>query len=340
MPKKKRSVSVDFDEEQQRRPDDHSGLHDIHDANIQLSKGKKEPKIRKNELWTRLIHVGVTENREISFFDVQAEIDHAVANPVPMPKRKNFTWSLLFDPEVFEKENKDADFDKFILSPAELKKVAVKISDYRSQFRKQAFQMLSGQNISSESRIARMKRLGKQVEWNHHKTPNKLLGFPKEKLIEEIPPGLGRTNRRAQPLTAMNKLEIAHQVLAKQEKMSDVAKEFRTSLGVVSMITKKAKNNLAEIINAIDVKHKEHDKNEELATLIQRLKDTGVTLNSAEDVKVFYELNHSDKVTLREAKYVMKSILDMGFTKIVRQNIHANTERCLFSRQQSALGIL
>ena len=36
----------------------------------------------------------------------------------------------------------------------------------------------------------------------------------------------------------------------------------------------------------------------------------------------------------------MKSILEMGYTKIIRQNIHANTPRCIYSRQQSGLKIL
>ena len=54
----------------------------------------------------------------------------------------------------------------------------------------------------------------------------------------------------------MQKLEIAHQVLVKDEKMSDVAKEFRTSARVVSKIVKKAKNSLADITNAIDDRHR------------------------------------------------------------------------------------
>ena len=90
-----------------------------------------------------MIHIGVTKSADIGFHDVQAEIDEAVANPLPMPQRRNFSWSLLYDPEKWEKDNKGSSFDRFILSAAQLKKVAIKISDLRKKFRQKAFDSLS-----------------------------------------------------------------------------------------------------------------------------------------------------------------------------------------------------
>ena len=131
----------------------------------------------------------------------------------------------------------------------------------------------------------------------------------------------------------MQKLEIAHQVLVKDEKMSDVAKEFRTSARVVSRVVKKAKNSLVDITDAIDDKHRLQGKLEEVAAMVVELKDSGATLSTMEDVKNAYEEKHASTVTLRQVQFVMKSILNMGYTKIIRQNIHANTERCIYSRQ-------
>ena len=118
MGRKKRSVSVDFEEEQQRDEDHSESDHASAKAEPAQKGKKKKPKVRKNEKWTRLIHIGVTNSADISFHDVQAEIDEAVANPIPMPQRRNFSWSLLYDPEQWEKDNKGSSFDRFILSAA------------------------------------------------------------------------------------------------------------------------------------------------------------------------------------------------------------------------------
>ena len=122
-------------------------------------------------------------------------------------------------------------------------------------------------------------------------------------------------------------------MLVKDEKMSDVAKEFRTSARVVSRVVKKAKNSLVDITDAIDDKHRLQEKLEEVAAMVVELKDSGATLSTMEDVKNTYEEKHTSTVTLRQVQFVMKSILNMGYTKIIRQNIHANTERCIYSRQ-------
>ena len=74
-------------------------------------------------------------------------------------------------------------------------------------------------------------------------------------------------------------------------------------------------------------------KLEEVAAMVVELKDSGATLSTMEDVKNAYEEKHASTVTLRQVQFVMKSILNMGYTKIIRQNIHANTERCIYSRQ-------
>ena len=124
MPKKKRSLSTEFEEQQQREQEPvEEDLAAGNNQPAQTAK-KKPPKVRKHEKWTRIFHIGVTEPDDICFYDVQADVDHAKANPLPMPSRRNFSWSLLFNPDLFEQSNSGGSFEKFALNFTKMKKAA------------------------------------------------------------------------------------------------------------------------------------------------------------------------------------------------------------------------
>ena len=105
---------------------------------------------------------------------------------------------------------------------------------------------------------------------------------PKDKLIEEAPPALRRKKRRAKPLEPMAKLKIAYEVLVLHQKMAEVAAEFDTSVRVVSGLTKKAKNKLSEITDAIEADHQRWAKEQEIKRIIESIRSSGLTINKAE----------------------------------------------------------
>ena len=210
---------------------------------------------------------------------------------------------------------------------------ALRVSKLRLSVRQQAYLELRKLNIVVGGVEERMTKLGKRIAKGHHRTPKRLQASAGERLIEEVPPGLRQKRQRAKPLLPMEKMMIAYEVLVKHQHMSDVALDYRTSTRVVSKITTKAKTSISEITDAIDAQHRKWAKEQEIMSIVDSFLKANLAINKAEDVKIIYDVHHEEDVTLNQVKYVMKTIMGMRYTKIIRQNIHANTDRCIYQRQ-------
>ena len=73
-------------------------------------------------------------------------------------------------------------------------------------------------------------------------------------------------------------------------------------------------------------------KQQDIREIVDGIRSSGLTINKAEDVKLAYEAKHNKAVSLDQVKYVMKALLNMKYSKIVRHNIHANADRCIYAR--------
>ena len=52
--------------------------------------------------------------------------------------------------------------------------------------------------------------------------------------------------------------------------------------------------------------------------MVESIQNSGLTIDKAEVVKLAYEAKFKDAVSLKKVKFVMKSILNMSYCKIIR----------------------
>ena len=151
--------------------------------------------------------------------------------------------------------------------------------------------------------------------------------------MEVIPPGSRKRRNKRNALSLQNKIHIACRILIKKELYHEVAKEFRTSQGIIHRLIKKVENKPEVLQELVEKERNIVIRRDEVANMVEEWDAADGFIDSAHSVQK--KLLEEAKVhsTIEEIKNVMKKKLGMGFKKLSHITMTGNSPRNLILRQ-------
>ena len=169
-------------------------------------------------------------------------------------------------------------------------------------------------------------RLQAQVSRQHYPLKGKKKRERDIILPEDVAPGLRHRRLRAgRALHLEDKLDIAHRAIVGCEAQKDLAKEYRVSQVVVSLLicqVRKKPEYLAELIAQRTEKQQLELK---LADYIEALMKHGFQIRTVKQVRDMFEAATSISLHEHQVRGLMKKVLLLSYKKIVRLAPQANS---------------
>ena len=208
--------------------------------------------------------------------------------------------------------------EDFSLSREQLLQWAIKCTKLREKIREEALyaeKVSSGNAKKGEELIS---LIATRIEKGYHRTKKIRLRHFQEDAPEPTPPSIRKKLKHRAKLETKEKLDIAYRVIKENELIADLAKEFRVSQARVSQIVSQARKKPEVLAENINKDAEKARTKEDLATFIEALAKSGRMIERAADVKQLYEASRKVEVKVETVRHVMRTLLDMRFTKIVK----------------------
>ena len=126
-----------------------------------------------------------------------------------------------------------------------------------------------------------------------------------KKVMENIPPHLRKKGSRRGILTPKERLAIVHSAIVEQKKYKDIAKEFRTTIPLISIYVSKAKKNQKFISELFAKEEIQEKKVEMVKEVVEEMRDNDVFIDSCKMVtkevwKKFFHIEEQNKFGISE----------------------------------------
>ena len=294
----------------------------------------------KNELWTRIIRVGVDEPGATRLHPILPDMVAFREHPPDAVRPGKKPWSLLFDNEACKKKYKGKTLEQVVLKEQKILELAQLITDLREGLRGAAAAVASTQSQRPLHEEEDLEQLAARVSRHHYPLKGRQRRRRTQEGLQDVCPGLRRRRRRQQRLTLDEKIAIAHRVIVSCESQMDLAQEFRVSGAVVSALITKLRRRPELLADAISEAHEKQHLDLRLAEFIEAQLRQGVQIRTVKQVRDDYEAATMIEYKEHQVRKVMKEQLGLSYKSIVRLAPKTNSIENLICRQQSALVFL
>ena len=127
-----------------------------------------------------------------------------------------------------------------------------------------------------------------------------------------------RRRRSAKPLSLEQKLDIAHRAIVGGEVQMDLAKEFRVSQKVVSVLVNRVRKKPQFLRDLVFEKSEKQLQDLQLAEFIEAKIERGVQIRTVKQVRDDYEATTSISLKEHRVLQVMKGQLGLRYRRIAR----------------------